>query len=1359
MTRPPWTDESRLLCGPCSLQVVPESHNISTFGNYPSTHISSLSRTEHTAGDPRLSSVGTSLAASPAHVASSSLGVTHQILHSDDLFPPYFISRPPEHNNQAIQWSPVQCLGSLDAFPTMQQEPIESFPVFDDLVSYQMFPDDDPKFSSDFIQQPTLFAHGNFVDFSTQQQEHGIWDGCKVPDPDQDLSSERHNAFVGPGMSLGQNSLYHALMSLEHTSDESNPHSPTAAHSTTHSPDSTKSPSHADDTTELEDANEDPDGIGTSVCGSLTSGIGSDTGPLLFVLQSYANWINKMMFDPSRSSERLRNRILAVYFESSRSRHQMILTANVLQAVIAFSANYKPMLFALAKEVRETLVHSTGSLYSGTSSSPLHLTLEVNLFFLTGPVHEGLRFMNDIAPVLRRMCSNTMSQYIHLPSLLDHPDHNVRAYPMVDILYSMLTGLPTALKYDATTYPQGRAPGYTEPVGAWLTGQPSELTLILARISSLHDEFGIDIDPSIVEEIESDIRDFKPDPGTSAEPSRTIVRLVVLESWRQVGYINLYMRLCGETALGPRVQAAQRRLMKLITHTKPGQKGVFHLGPCLEIAGLVTSRPDERRQILQRLQSLPHSRMESFLKHGIHVLHDIWARTDAEGRPARQKKCDETRPACRRCKTAGIECSGYTDPAYLRYSAPEYSRPKHLRTVSRDGSSATPSASRYAAGPLTPDASDSSVYAGAHGVHPPLPPPPLPSSSSSSLSVSASVSANYKPASSKANRKNRAGPNVRVGTGPTAHTTSTYTAPSFPGLFSDQWSDAPFFGPAPSYARIEEVDCDEVGVVGSTSRVDVQGSVPDGIVVQAPTPPHEPLDLPAVPGTGTGADSGGGAAGRSLAPRSWQKRARTPMTSGQASLYDALFSLARPGEDYYNPPPPPPNPTWTPASRNSGESLLTPLTEGGLERRLYSVSDYSDDGDREDPEDPEGVKAIMLRSLPLDCNVKSNTLPFMLESYAIWIARMIFDPLRVAAVGRYYVFRQYELGETTQLRMLLVSHFARTVARSTDYDLNNLPSLVRFRDHMSESYHTANALSTRDRSRELDLNTAARAFSHSYELISIACKLLPLSSVLAIMQAGAPIFRRACPDPPEALVHLPSLLLNIDVSLRYYATMDVLFSVITNRPMFFRYDATFTENITESRMYIENHLGLQWLYGVPDRLVVTLARMNALREDLGSYVEDKYIRELEAEIASFRVVLGFSGDPSLTMARMVVQECWRQAAYMYLYMGLGGANSEDARVKKAHRRFMQTFKESTPGRHPDLFLIFPMMILGIATHQPEDQDLIRRRMLNLPDCARRKTFGNEVVRTLDLLWAQNRLTNRPIMWSDLRLACLRVTGM
>ncbi|KAG8749653.1 hypothetical protein FRC11_011112, partial [Ceratobasidium sp. 423] len=298
--------------------------------------------------------------------------------------------------------------------------------------------------------------------------------------------------------------------------------------------------------------------------------------------------------------------------------------------------------------------------------------------------------------------------------------------------------------------------------------------------------------------------------------------------------------------------------------------------------------------------------------------------------------------------------------------------------------------------------------------------------------------------------------------------------------------------------------------------------------------------------------------------------------------------------------------------------------------------------------DPEGIKTIMLRTLPLDRNVESNSLPFILESYAIWVGKMIFEPLRVARVGREYVFRKYALGETARLRLMLISHFARAIAESTDYDIDNLPSLLQFQDHMSQSYLVAD--SNRKTSRELDLQTAASAFDYSYELISASCKIFPLSVVLAIMQAGAPIFRRACPDPPETLVHLPSILLNVDVSLRYYATMDVILSVITNRPMFFRYNVTFTPEVNESMMHIENNLGLQWLYGVPDRLVVTLARMNALREDFGLRMEERCIQELEAEITSFRVDLGMLGDPAFTVARMIVQESWRQAAYTYLYM-------------------------------------------------------------------------------------------------------------
>ncbi|KDN33082.1 hypothetical protein RSAG8_13829, partial [Rhizoctonia solani AG-8 WAC10335] len=91
-----------------------------------------------------------------------------------------------------------------------------------------------------------------------------------------------------------------------------------------------------------------------------------------------------------------------------------------------------------------------------------------------------------------------------------------------------------------------------------------------------------------------------------------------------------------------------------------------------------------------------------------------------------------------------------------------------------------------------------------------------------------------------------------------------------------------------------------------------------------------------------------------------------------------------------------------------------------------------------------------------------------------------------------------------------------------------------------------------------------------------------------------------------------------------------------------------------------NGPGTRWVYGVPDRLIILFARMNALLEEFGSGVDPRVIRELEAEIKEVKAIVMVSTDPSLAVGRLVVQECWRQAGYMYLYMGLCGADSHDA---------------------------------------------------------------------------------------------------
>ncbi|KAG8683137.1 hypothetical protein FRC11_013925, partial [Ceratobasidium sp. 423] len=212
--------------------------------------------------------------------------------------------------------------------------------------------------------------------------------------------------------------------------------------------------------------------------------------------------------------------------------------------------------------------------------------------------------------------------------------------------------------------------------------------------------------------------------------------------------------------------------------------------------------------------------------------------------------------------------------------------------------------------------------------------------------------------------------------------------------------------------------------------------------------------------------------------------------------------------------------------------------------------------------------------------------------------------------------------------------------------------------------------------------------------ISTLCKVGSLASVLNVMDMYAPVFRRACPEPSEELVNLPRVLTTINIHLQFYATLDVLQSVITHRPMFFRYNLDILSPRDEELLHAEDGPGLRWLYGVPDRLMITFARINTFLEDFGSCVDAGGIRELEKEIASFAPVVcpSLRTDPILNIARVAVQESWRLAAYVYLHMALCGADSSDARVVKTQQKFMRLLETIQPRRNPDLFLVLPMLI-------------------------------------------------------------------
>ncbi|KAH7345497.1 hypothetical protein B0J17DRAFT_713070 [Rhizoctonia solani] len=400
----------------------------------------------------------------------------------------------------------------------------------------------------------------------------------------------------------------------------------------------------------------------------------------------------------------------------------------------------------------------------------------------------------------------------------------------------------------------------------------------------------------------------------------------------------------------------------------------------------------------------------------------------------------------------------------------------------------------------------------------------------------------------------------------------------------------------------------------------------------------------------------------------------------------------------------------------------------------------------------EDILVELLSELALDREVQSNIVPFVAQSFTSWMSRFLFEPNRVISLTRDTIVRGH-FGDERLQRMILIANIVLSISKSTNYELEHFQIL--YRELITKVVKTRTQC-------ELTREVALEAMESYHQLICITSKVASLASILKIMKLYAPVFRRACPEPGDKLVNLPRTLTSvgpIQLNLQYYATFDVLLSVITYHPMLFRYDLDFLSQKDEELLNAENGPGLRWLIGVPDRLVFVLGKMNTLLEECGNCMDPKVIQELEEDIRACNPA-GSSrpgDDPALLVGRLMVQESWRLVGYVYLFMGLCGMDASDVRVVKVQKTFMRLLGGVKPRRNPDSFLLFPMLILGVAASSPADRSTILARLWGVSECNKMGTMGNDVVRILNDIWA--RTEDRPAVWSDLRAACLRVTGM
>ncbi|CAE6480170.1 unnamed protein product [Rhizoctonia solani] len=275
-----------------------------------------------------------------------------------------------------------------------------------------------------------------------------------------------------------------------------------------------------------------------------------------------------------------------------------------------------------------------------------------------------------------------------------------------------------------------------------------------------------------------------------------------------------------------------------------------------------------------------------------------------------------------------------------------------------------------------------------------------------------------------------------------------------------------------------------------------------------------------------------------------------------------------------------------------------------------------------------------------------------------------------------------------------------------------------------------------------------------YDLIYFGSLIAGTASGYSLLRSSTPALLQLAALYPQIWVDNTSISIPETFRISQYEIMqfvvhDTIASLVLGIPPILQYNT--------SSPWVDKAPGhyMEWIYGFPLRLLILLAEVNAWRTSrmMGRIAQSQsHYRNVMGRLESWNPIVDHTDEPHNDITRLAIQEAWRQATLIYMYMGMCEVNSADPRVEKAVQQIVHLGNTITTGSTLERHIFLPCLIAGIAARREKHRATLRGKIVGGLSRKVRPLIlpvrSSDFLAVLDYLWHGVGSGGRPVVWED-----------